>query len=384
MEYLIRVDLDFFALVICSLILVDILKHKDEHHKNKLFTYLVISNILLLSLEILFWAIDGKPGPSATSLNMIINILSFILNPFPAGLWVLYTHSQVVKDEELLEKLLIPIFSLIIIFGILTLTSPITNYLFYFDGNNVYHRGPLFLVLPAINTLFFTYSFITVYYHQRRISRNHFVALMLFPLPLIIGAILQGLFYGLTLMWSGMTLSLIFVYNNYQAEKLTTDFLTGVNNRMGLKQYLNNTAANEKTPLGGIIIDIDNFKQINDRFGHTTGDRALVYTAELLRYCSRKEDLIARYGGDEFIILVNTKFYSTLELISNRIRASIKKFNATSNEPFTLDVSIGYDLFDSRFKDEDTFIKHIDSLMYNDKQAKVPVQQPVLPIDTNP
>ena len=63
-----------------------------------------------------------------------------------------------------------------------------------------------------------------------------------------------------------------------------------------------------------------------------------------------------------------------MEIIANRISNSVKNYNLTSSEPYTLDFSIGYDIFDKSQMDEDTFIKHIDALMYNNKKAKCPVQ----------
>lgn len=376
MELLTQIDSNLFSLILCGLMLYDTLKGIERKNiQNRLFSALLVTNILLLALEIITWIIDGSPQGPAIVLSPIITILAFILNPLPAFLWTLYVHSQVVQDEDRLRKLLIPYSIPIFLFAILTVLSLATHSLFYFDEANYYHRGPWFFLLAVIDAFYFVHPYFLLLRLKKKIKQQYFYPLMLFPLPVIIGGIIQGMFFGLTLMWSSMTLSLVFVHYNIQNAKLTTDFLTGVNNRLGFQQYFNNILHNAHTaPFGGIILDIDNFKHINDCFGHKAGDQALQITAELLRTSLRKEDFVARYGGDEFVILVNTKYRSTLELIANRITNRVKAYNLTSNQPYTLELSIGYDIFDESRMDQDTFIKHIDALMYKNKRAKVPVQ----------
>ena len=373
MPLLTHIDLNIFSLILCGVMLHDTYKRTDQKNiQNILFIGLIISNMSLLILEALTWIFDGSPGSMAAFLNLTANILSFIVNPFPAFLWALYTQYQVTHDEHRLRKLLVPFSLPVILFGILALLNPITKALFYIDKNNFYHRGYLYVLLVAIFTFYFAHSYLTIFHHRIQIKKQYFYTLLMFPLPLIAGGIMQGLFYGLTLMWGGMTLSLFFIFNNIQTEKLTTDFLTGVNNRMGFEQYFSTKISNAQiNPFGGIILDIDNFKNINDHYGHVAGDNALQITAELLRASLRKEDFIARYGGDEFIILANVRYHSTLEIIANRINKCVKEYNLTSNEPYTLDLSIGYDIFDKSLMNEDTFIKHIDALMYNNKRSKV-------------
>lgn len=331
--------------------------------------------MILLALEIMTWTVNGNHSAPALFLNPTHNILAFIVNPFPAFLWALYTHHQVVQDGSRLQELLVPFSLPLILFSLLVLSNPATEALFFIDEYNLYHRGPYFLLLVAVDVFYFAYSYAIILKNRKFINKRIFYPLLLFPLPLIVGGVIQLFFYGLTLMWSGLTLSLLFVYNSIQTEKLNTDFLTGVNNRMGFEQYYRSKLNDAHgCPFGGIILDIDNFKQINDRFGHAAGDNALQITAGLVRKCLRKEDYIARYGGDEFIVLVNTKYRPTLEIIANRITNSVRAYNLTSSEPYELDFSIGYDIFDKSQMDEDTFIKHIDTLMYNNKKAKVPIE----------
>lgn len=87
----------------------------------------------------------------------------------------------------------------------------------------------------------------------------------------------------------------------------TTDDLTGLFNRRALFSYLNDETARARRsqlPLATILIDIDNFKQVNDRYGHAMGDRVLANFGTLLRTSVRETDLVGRYGGEEFCIIL--------------------------------------------------------------------------------
>lgn len=86
-----------------------------------------------------------------------------------------------------------------------------------------------------------------------------------------------------------------------------TDPLTGISNRRGLDNKLNHTieaAKRQHSELAIIMVDIDKFKQINDNFGHQTGDKVLKYVAQLMQRNLRATDFIARFGGEEFMIIL--------------------------------------------------------------------------------
>lgn len=149
---------------------------------------------------------------------------------------------------------------------------------------------------------------------------------------------------------------------------------TGVYNRMQFDRYFKNKIHNctAGSSFSGILIDIDSFKLINDIYGHTTGDEALEITAELLTKSLRnKDDFLARYGGDEFIAILNIREFSHLRKIVERIHESVNIYNMTSNKPYKLSLSLGYDVYDSDSGvTGEQFIKHIDMLMYESKKLK--------------
>ncbi|MBJ9983989.1 GGDEF domain-containing protein [Acinetobacter sp. S40] len=125
-----------------------------------------------------------------------------------------------------------------------------------------------------------------------------------------------------------------------------TDALTGVSNRLALDDYLTILAQHPQTlsQLCLMIIDIDNFKRVNDEHGHMVGDQVIQLVAEELKISVRSSDLIVRYGGDEFLVLMeDVELEQALKLAENiRFKLNQKKISVSDFEvPIQISLSIG-------------------------------------------
>ena len=119
-----------------------------------------------------------------------------------------------------------------------------------------------------------------------------------------------------------------------------------------------------------LFVDLDHLKQINDSLGHEIGDRMLIETAKLLKQTFRDSDIIARIGGDEFVIFVSM-YSSHTDEFSSRLEANIDRFNQEQNYSCQLSMSVGVvqSSLDENFSLEQS-IEKADKLMYEDKRAK--------------
>jgi diguanylate cyclase (GGDEF)-like protein len=130
----------------------------------------------------------------------------------------------------------------------------------------------------------------------------------------------------------------------------TTDPLTGLANRRRLRSAFAdelNRAARYDTPLSLLLVDLDRLKDINDRHGHADGDKALQLVAEALRRTCRATDLVARTGGDEFVVLAVNTPSNEARVLALRIRDSVRRLSlragrwTKTSEPVNHTVSIG-------------------------------------------
>ncbi len=123
------------------------------------------------------------------------------------------------------------------------------------------------------------------------------------------------------------------------------DTLTRVFNRRHLNQVLEDelrSAFRKKQPLSIIMVDIDHFKAINDRYGHDEGDRALIHIASILKESIRKNDIVARFGGEEFLVMLPRAMMKDAVVIAERIRRSVESTPlSVDGEEVRLTVSLG-------------------------------------------
>ncbi len=137
-----------------------------------------------------------------------------------------------------------------------------------------------------------------------------------------------------------------------------TDTLTAVNNRRFFDQRLGEEVAHairEQQPLSCLLLDIDHFKQINDRYGHQMGDRVLMEVASLIRAQMRGNDVLARYGGEEFAALLSQTCNAAAREVAERIRGSIaaRSFGLERDAPgFGVTISIGIATLDPASLDQ--------------------------------
>ena len=143
--------------------------------------------------------------------------------------------------------------------ALLSVGSLFSGSLFTIDAANVYHRGTWFLVMAAISYSYLLFAFLEILIKQDRISRQDFWPLVLFVLPPMLGGVLQVLFYGVSLIWVCVTISILLIFINIQNDRLSTDYLTGLFNRRHMEHYLTHLSENKhkKMLLGGLMIDLN-------------------------------------------------------------------------------------------------------------------------------
>ncbi len=150
------------------------------------------------------------------------------------------------------------------------------------------------------------------------------------------------------------------------------DALTGLLNRRALSDKVEALLKinNMHDDFVVIFADLDKFKQINDNHGHAAGDLALKNVAEILKQTTRKTDLLSRYGGDEFVIVMPNTSISVAETIAQRIQKSVRLW--AKNNRLAFDISLGIGEMPRHGSDLDTALNTVDEALYHAKSNHGP------------
>jgi diguanylate cyclase (GGDEF)-like protein/PAS domain S-box-containing protein len=154
----------------------------------------------------------------------------------------------------------------------------------------------------------------------------------------------------------------------------TTDGLTGLLNRRALSDmllYEIDRAQRYYSDLALILCDVDDFKNINDTYGHASGDRALQVIAECLSGCLRKADILGRYGGDEFMVILPETAHEGAKSLAEKIRKSVSEINCVLPDkgPITLTLSVGVASCCTPNDNIDSFVMLADTALYSSKRG---------------
>jgi diguanylate cyclase (GGDEF)-like protein len=152
-----------------------------------------------------------------------------------------------------------------------------------------------------------------------------------------------------------------------------TDYLTGLMNRRAFLTVAEDTVEfcrRYKRGMATLMIDIDHFKKINDTHGHAAGDDAIKRIAEIIDQSIRTTDKAARFGGEEFVVLLREIDQETAQLLAERIRTSIEQTTITHGETsFAATVSIGVAINANDDRDVQDMIERADQGLYIAKKS---------------
>ena len=165
-------------------------------------------------------------------------------------------------------------------------------------------------------------------------------------------------------------LALLLLFMGSMMQQISIDSLTQVNNRQNLLEFMTQKLKNHNKDLYLLMMDMDDFKSINDNYGHIEGDRALVSASSSIKAACGSfvpRPYIARYGGDEFIVVVETDNPDKITTLTDAIRENLSEYS--SNLPYELNMSIGV----AKHRDGQApkeLIREADQLLYDVKEKK--------------
>ncbi len=317
---------------------------KKIKFSSKIFSLECISILFLTIINILFYIFDKT--------YLILTFYIFMIVPIIIHA-IIIDRINISKEKDILSirySLIYFIgYSFIIVYCYLigVLNSSL---------NNLNEFRYLICILNFIPLIYVSIKLLV----YRLITEKRIIYMLILPLVGGIACIIFKKADFLTFIYS---ISNLFIYIYMHDIIINKDSLTGANNR----RYLDSYVYSNDRKYAVYMIDVDDFKKINDTYGHEKGDNVLKDLVELLKLSVRTTDSVIRTGGDEFVIIAAMKNDNDIKIIYNRIKDNINKYNKKNK--IKINLSIGYDLYSSHL-DFSVFLDKIDKEMYKNKKAK--------------
>ncbi|MBR4528944.1 MAG: GGDEF domain-containing protein [Lachnospiraceae bacterium] len=341
---------------------------QNRRLEDHLFSAMIILGILGGCVETRSFIIDGRPGVAAHFANILENSYLYASTLAISTLWVLYVDMRLYRSRvRLLSKYRILLIASAVM-TVLLVINIFAGFFFTVDANNIYRRMPISYIFYLYLFIAMCVSVATLRKYCAEYGSVTFFPIWMFLIPVLTCCILQVIFFGIALAWAGVALGLTAIYINIQSQQAFVDTLTGLYNRQFIEHQMVVMRSDKRNTYYGIMLDIDYFKEINDRFGHSVGDDALCQAANIFRRAAMRDAQVFRFAGDEFIIIMKTDDESTAMHMIDRIRGEMMRFNESGEHPYTLSFSMGIARFDMEVDTIDTFMHKIDVSMYEDKK----------------
>lgn len=341
---------------------------ENIHAEDKMYDRMARIALYGAVLETLSFLVDGKDIACGRAVNYVTNTLCFACAVTLALLWTFYVELRIYKNyRRTIHHARIIIIPWFIEMAVLVCNLFGTGIIFTISADNVYQRSGSAIIGSALPVVYFIYTTYLVYHSKRQGINMNFFPVLFFVGPCLAGVIIQLFYYGVTTTWITGAIAMTFIQMQTYAENLYTDELSGLYNRRFLNGMIAKRAQINRESLYGIMMDINDFKSINDRFGHNVGDQAICKMGDILFKSIPEQAIAIRYAGDEFIVLLSGVDEKTVMTTLDEINYNLDAFNATGAEVFKLSASMGYARFNEG-EDAGAFLMHMDKKMYEEKR----------------
>ena len=382
-----NVSLFYFA-VACVFILYSVLKNENtsatvSSKVNANLTKLLFVNGIILvvyffiSILIVRHSLHDN-APLRTFFCILGFTVGFCSYLYPYYLFILFKKYVYGQNflKGTLRKLL---FLLFVLTSIIYLYIALRVTYLYYIGEFISDRYfeylmiiPLVCVINYLCVIKDLHRFLNDLFVNSFISRKFGIGI---EVLVIIGPIISFILGWVILapITFGLFVAFVFLVQIVAHDKaVSIDFLTGLNNRKELIRYLSRMFDKSSVldnNIHMIFIDINDFKKINDTFGHNFGDKALLTLSKCMKKSAFDKDcFLCRYAGDEFTVVIKEKTLNTVDSFIKSLMDNLEEENNFGALPFKISLSLGVVGYSEQYKTLDDFIAAADEAMYTEKQ----------------
>ncbi len=304
---------------------------------------MIITVLLGCIMDPLVFYADGREGWGNYFIVYAGNSLLYLLNIIIGPCFVTIVYKYI---NERISKLHINlIYILCAMEAVLLLVNLFVPIVFDVSDDNVYSRHFFFWIYLAMEVALL-FDGVIIFIKARRHGRaRKYIPMWLFIVPIAIGSLVQGLSYGVSLIWPCVGISVCGLVIGLKSEGIVLDRLTGLYNRYYFENVKSSLRKNHSGDFSGMMLDINEFKKINDKYGHAEGDALLKTFADILTDIVRSSGAVMRITADRFFILLDSLSEEALSNCKFAILNAIDAYNRTAGKPYKLSVSIGTNNF---------------------------------------
>jgi diguanylate cyclase (GGDEF)-like protein len=374
-QYLISdMGLRIFYIVMAVIVFLNITEKMVTQREKMLFRKTIAFYIIFILSDI-FWYLNDSNVIHWGRKGMYLISTAYVVFQIGCAYNILMLCMTRMRCEFVLKRrnrllLMIPVWA-VLLTVVFTMDS---TYIFQYSDGYI-EIGAGYPILQALTGVYMPMLFVNAAYHAKTeknpVIRKENRNIMLFSFVPFFCYVTEMFFTWATTKPYVILGSIVWLFLLFQSRGLNTDFLTSLNNRVRLEMYFHEISgafAEKKYYI--FMIDINDFKSINDTYGHVEGDHALVFTSDALREVARKTGcFVARYGGDEFTIISDLTDDNP-EQFSRMIMHAVEKKAQEVGAPYPVSISVGYARCVRDLYSFGQTIDLADEMMYQNKKKR--------------
>ena len=374
-ELLLHVEINLCAVIPLIVIAHQVKKSVNQEAAQRSFSYCLCGLIAVIFDDTVWSVIDGKRFTGDYIYNYVLNAIFLSLCVSISLFWLVFVMRRL---GITINKILCIILCLPAgVICILNFASIWTDWMFYISPGNVYYRGEGYFYYGLVVALYCITAIIVISYSfiknkKNKVKRRNCINLLLFFLMPILGAIFSIPISGMPGVWPFAAISIILLYLQSQENAIIKDGLTGLNNRKTIESAFENfvSSVEDSKSLYLFMFDLNKFKNINDTYGHVEGDAALVEASKILKKTvSDTNHYLARYGGDEFLLMGYFKSLIAAQEFVKIIEKEFQKRNEKTKKEYDIETSVGFAIYQNGMQLE-KLIEIADQKLYQNKSNR--------------
>lgn len=330
----------------------------ENNIKRSFYLLIAFEVIELIAYNIELWTVTF---PDPTFLRMLMSAIGYTIRPLLVYI-IVSLNTRKIKKRLADYLLLIPAaLNMLAAFSVF-----FTDVVYSYDAQNVFHRGPLGFTTQIITVFYILLLLCKALIDMRKEKEKRLESVILLIIMVYLSAtmILEAVFLIRTIGRTAIVLSTTFYYMFFQTQKYRAnmaneyqirigaeqrakmDLATGLLNKTGFQSELEIALPTSKENGNALLfIDLDHFKMVNDKLGHLSGDMLLQEIASLLRRYWGPNDILGRFGGDEFCVLIQGIPYEQLCDKLDTLLQMIRDKYPNEKFPINITLSIGVAYF---------------------------------------